>query len=107
MIERRERDRMPDILMFIGRFSHDHEGPREQVYDAFLHGGCYWFAYILRARFGGEIMIDLVENHFACLIDGRVYDITGDVTEGYHWQSWDSYDDDIHKKRIDEYCINF
>lgn len=103
-------DIQPDVLMFIGRFSHDHEGPLDEVQYKFLNGCCYWFAFILKTRFAEydpEIMVDLVACHFACRIDGRVYDITGDVTDDYDWQSWDEYDDEPHKKRISEYCIMF
>lgn len=108
MIEK--RDIMPDVLMFIGRFSHDYKEPRQQVIKCFTEGACYWFAFILKTRFAEynpEIVIDLVANHFGCRINGAVYDITGEVTSGHKWQSWDEYDDDTHKKRITEYCIMF
>ena len=44
-------DITPDVLMFIGRFSHDHIGIRNQVQECFLNGCCYWFAFILKTRF--------------------------------------------------------
>lgn len=101
-----------DILGFIGRFTttYDGCGEREQVRECFLLGCCYWFAYILSARFSyfdPEIVFDDAKAHFACKIDGRVYDITGDVTEGYDWIPWDLYDDEAHKRRIEEQCIMF
>lgn len=100
-------DRLPEVLMFIGRFSTDGNDIRREVVECFTRGCCYWFAYILRARFGGEIMVDYVANHFGCRIDGEVYDITGQVTDTYKWERWLDCDDVALKKRIDEYCINF
>ena len=99
-----------DILVFIGRFSTDGSDYREQVIEAFTQGCCYWFAYILSVRFAAyapEIVHDDVACHFACKIDGRVYDITGDATDGYDWKPWDKYDDEAHKQRIEEQCIMF
>lgn len=104
-------DIYPDVLMFIGRFSTDGQGTRWEVVDAFTRGCCWWFAFILKTRFADqnpEIVIDLAANHFACRIQGRVYDIRGDITDmGYEWQNWDEYDDPLHKKRIADCCINF
>ena len=59
--------------------------------DCFSNGMCYWFAAILRMRFHGEhchMMYDEVANHFGCEINSRTYDITGDVTGKYNWESW-------------------
>ena len=52
-------------------------------------------------------MYDLTENHFVALIDGRLYDITGDVTEQYSVIPWETYDDVQHKVRIIKQCVNF
>ena len=102
-----------DVLCFIGRFSTkmDGSGESEEMQDHFLHGLCWWFAYILFTRFAEyspEIVVDLVANHFACRIDGCVYDIRGDITNmGYNWTPWDEYGDALHRKRIIEQCIMF
>lgn len=100
-----------DILGFIGRFSTDGYKERQEVIDAFLFGCCYWFAYILCARFSyynPVIVHDNINAHFACQIDGRVYDIRGDITDmDYHWTVWREYGDATHKKRIIEQCIMF
>lgn len=104
-------DAVPDVLMFIGQFSTDGNHIREQVIEAFTCGCCYWFASILQARFGqqygADIVVDYVANHFATKIAGRVYDITGDVTEGYTWELWTECDDPPLRKRITEDCIMF
>ena len=67
------------ILAFITRFKGSEE--------VFLHGCCYWFAYILDYRFYLEystaIMYEPVEGHFITRIGNRFYDVRGDVTELY------------------------
>lgn len=40
-------------------------------------------------------------------IQGRLYDITGDVTEKYQVKPWDALDDGLLKKRIIRDCILF
>jgi hypothetical protein len=58
--------------------------PKEFIEDYFTRGMCYWFAYILKVRFGGEFVTSIVYypvgRHFACKIDDRFFDITGDIT---------------------------
>lgn len=106
-----EHDPTPDVLMFIGRFSTDGQGTRWEVIEAFTQGGCYWFAYILAARFGqqygAEIVTDYVANHFAARIGGRVYDITGDVTDAGTWEPWAECSDALLRQRIIDGCIMF
>lgn len=76
--------------------------------NCFSNGMCYWFAFILNSRFpGGEIMYDEIANHFGCEICGRVYDITGDVTDTYNWVPWLKfiYKDVALTKRLFRDCI--
>lgn len=102
---------MPDVLMFIGRFSNDGKKERVQVREAFLFGGCWWFAFILKTRFEKEypceIVVDYVSNHFACRINGSVYDITGRRADSGEWERWDDCPDELLKERITADCINF
>lgn len=63
------------ILAFIQNFKGSEE--------VFLNGCCYWFAFILQERFGGNMMYEPVINHFVQEIGGRLYDVSGDVTEQY------------------------
>ena len=61
--------------------------------NCFSNGMCFHFTTILRHRFGSSncpIMYDQVANHFATQIEGRIYDITGDITDDpeYHWERW-------------------
>lgn len=94
-----------EMSAFLRRF---HEA--SDVDTVFTEGCCYWFAVILNKRFPESyIVYDPVLNHFAVKIDGRVFDITGDVTDRSvsGWIPWDSYDDLPHRRRIVRDCINF
>ena len=46
-------------------------------------------------------------NHFGTKINGRVYDITGDVTFKYEWKPWSEVDDELLRARIIRDCIMF
>lgn len=104
-------DPTADVLMFIGRFSTNGHGYRQEVIEAFTCGCCFWFAYILAARFGdqygAEIVTDYIQNHFATRIAGRVYDITGDITDAGTWEPWAECDEPNQKRLIIEGCIMF
>jgi len=68
------------VLDFISNF--------KNAQDTFLYGCCFWFAFILQERFGGTMMYEQVENHYVQEIDGRLYDVSGDVTEQYGASKW-------------------
>lgn len=99
------------VLNFINRFTFN--GEYQEVINSFSCGCCYWFATILLKRFSfienACIMYDPIENHFGCSIDGSVYDIHGDVTNKYEWESWNFYaaQDEFETSRIYRDCINF
>lgn len=68
--------------------------------EAFTSGCCYWFAYILSGRFPeGQVVLAVQENHFLTRVGGRLYDVTGDVTELYAgsfvlaWSDMAAYDE--------------
>lgn len=97
-----------EVLAFLNRFTNDWQ--YQQVIDAFTKGCCYWMAYILAERFKTDdavIMYDEVMNHFGTMIDGVVYDITGDVTGFYDWKPWSSFEDEAAMSRIVRDCILF
>ena len=97
---------MAEITEFISRFRS--LSPSGEIIDVFTCGCCYWFAFILCERFQGTMMYDPVANHFAAGIQGRNYDITGDITDLYRMVPWEDYDfDPSARKRIEEYCIRF
>lgn len=94
------------ILNFIGQY----QKFGQDVIDCFTCGMCYHFAYILHSRFGHNthIMYDPIEGHFATQIDGRMYDITGDITDQEHsWYDWESYEqfDRLERQRIIHHCV--
>ena len=84
-----EADTIHDqVIHFIDRFT-DH-GKRQEVIECFTQGCCFWFAFNLHFRFkyDSEIVYDPIAGHFGCRIAGRVYDITGDATDGHKWEEW-------------------
>lgn len=88
---------MKDVERFLKRFHSS-----ENINEVFTCGCCYWFAAVLFGRFirdGATIMYDEVANHFGTRIKGKVYDITGDVTDKYKWVPWESITDS-HRTRI-------
>lgn len=98
-----------EILHFIKHFT-EHG---EQVKDCFLYGNCYWFARILAQRFNGKVYYNPAENHFACLINYCLYDISGCIlnhveqNDTNQWIPWRLYPliDSSHAKRIHRDCI--
>ena len=99
------------VLNFINHFTLN--GKRREVIETFTNGCCYWFALLLSERFYQnyivEIMYDEIANHFGCRIGYNIYDITGNVTNKYNWQSWISvvHADRTHAERIKRDCINW
>ena len=94
-----------NVNAFLARF---HES--DNLDDVFTSGCCYWFALILHQRFpNSHIVYDPVLNHFATKIDGRVFDVTGDITDQSvsGWILWDTYSDLPHRLRIVRDCIMF
>lgn len=77
--------------------------------NCFANGMCYWFAFILEARFpGGEIVYDEIANHFAYKFSDKIYDITGEIDDGYTWKQWSTFSetDKLLYNRIIRDCIN-
>ena len=64
-----------NILRFIKKFSDF----GNQVIECFTEGNCFWFAMVLALEFSGEIYYDPIVGHFATMINGVMYDITGVV----------------------------
>ena len=59
--------------------------------NCFSNGMCYWWAQTLQFRFAShepKIVYDQVANHFGCEIAGKVYDITGEITDKYTWEDF-------------------
>lgn len=71
-------------------------------------GNCYYFALILKDRFGGEIFYDLIEGHFFVKIKKKYYDYAGEIDVNNRvfisWEKFDKYDK-LQKKRIIHDCL--
>lgn len=99
------------VINFIDRFTD--RGKRHEVIDTFSNGCCYWFATILYERFIDYchcyVVYDQVANHWGTKIDGRVYDITGDVSDNYNWRDWFVVvsEDEALAARLARDCIDF
>lgn len=114
-------DQWSEINIFIKQFQND------GTIEVFTQGFCYYFAKILSTRFvyfynEPLIMYNPIDNHFACLILDKLWDITGelDVTVGTtfnraretsknvdNWYCWDNYKDFDNKdyERVVRDCI--
>ena len=91
------------ILQFIKRFSDF--GP--QVVDCFTEGNCYWFARILAIEFMGTIYYDPIVGHFATMIDGVMYDITGVVENTSNFVSREEIcKDELLWARLQRDCVD-
>lgn len=91
-----------EVSCFLKRF-HEHD----TIDETFTNGCCFWFAAMLVFRFKGRLMYDPVDGHFATEIDGRLYDITGDVTDKYDVIAWENINDEPYKNRIIRDCVMF
>lgn len=84
--------------------------------DLFLYGDCYYFAIVLQERFKytHDVIIKYfeIDNHFVTDINGRLYDIRGDITDIVDskqlkdWDDMEEYDELLYKRIIRD-CINF
>ena len=72
--------------------------------ECFNYGMCYWFAFILVHRFGGVIVYQPIDNHFAANIDGTFYDINGIIFDTTNWGPWPTEDIALNM-RIERDCI--
>ena len=66
------------VINFIDKFKEKHP---EEITDAFLSGLCYYFARIIQERFGGTLVFDEEQVHFAIHLKinfkNYIYDING------------------------------
>ena len=91
-----------EVLQFIREF-HGSEA-------VFLNNCCYWFAFILQARFAAEILYMPVDGHFVSRIQGHLYDISGDVTDKYAgdvvvpWARMQDYDAAVYDRVLRD-CV--
>ena len=82
--------------------------------DLFLYGDCYYFSVILKERFKDRATIKylIIDNHFVTEIDGKMYDVRGDITDEIDsnqlidWNDMKDYDELLYSRIIRD-CINF
>ncbi len=82
----------------------------EGTIETFTEGCCYWFAMILFWRFnnlGATIVYNEITGHFATLIRGKIYDITGEIKDNDKWIEWSEYaiTEPVYAKTIIRDCI--
>lgn len=53
------------------------------VGEIFTQGNCGNFAQALQLAFGGEVVYIGLYHHYCLLLDGKLYDINGDVSAMY------------------------
>jgi len=94
---------MNDIVKFIKKFQ------GKDTISIFTNHCSYWFAFILYKRFirnGAKIMVNIENKYFGTEIDGRIYDITGDISDKYNWIPWVDIDSETVKNHITSEYIN-
>lgn len=92
-----------NILDFIQGFNKNENN--DVLKKTFTQGYCYYFSVILRERFpGGTIVYAPIMGHFLYKIQGKLYDITGEVeVDTYH--DFEIYPDYLQKERIIRDCV--
>lgn len=74
-----------DILNFIKQFSRY----GKDVVDMFMSHS-YWFAIILKEKFGGSIYYSKEDNLYACLVDDIfLYDINGFIFDATKYEPYE------------------
>lgn len=94
------------VISYLNRYTDF--GRRGQVIDCFMNGCCARLALDLCQRFHpAKLMYCEKENHFGASIAGRVYDITGDVTDKFEWELWSAFSrrEPVLAGRIHRECI--
>lgn len=56
---------------------------QKKIIDLFKNGYCYYFSLILKERFKGTILYDLIDGHFVTQIGEDIFDIRGCITDKY------------------------
>ena len=92
-----------NILCFIKKFSDF----GNQVIECFTEGNCFWFAMVLALEFSGEIYYDPIVGHFATMINGVIYDITGAVENTSNFISLEEIrKDELLCARLQRDCVD-
>lgn len=110
---KRENEKEEKLLKEVNKFIKDFKlyDNSGEVTDTFTKGYCYWFAYILKARFNrGSIVYYHAGNHFAFEVCGHIFDITGDITDKNvlfePWEQFKLHFDPLVVQRLKRDCID-
>jgi hypothetical protein len=76
------------VLTFIHEFKKRHP---QEIEDVFYNGYCYYFAIMLKKRFGGNLYFNEKLVHFGIEINNEIYDILGIVADKSEWVSWKDF----------------
>lgn len=80
-----EKGNSIDVLNFVKQFSNY----GKEVVDMFMSHS-YWFAIILKEKFGGSIYYNKNDNLYACLADDVfLYDINGFIFDTYGYELYE------------------
>lgn len=91
-------------MKFISRITN--KWNNKGVIEAFSSENSFWFASILFRRFlrdGAKIMFDTENLKFSTMINGRLYDITGEINVSESLVGWIEYsksNEDIIKEYV-------
>ena len=92
-----------NILRFIKKFSDF----GNQVVECFTKGNCFLFAMVFAIEFAVEIYYDPIVGHFATMIDGVLYDITGVVENTSYFVSVEEIRrDELLWARLQRDCVD-
>jgi hypothetical protein len=96
-----------EILEFVKNFKKFHDVKASTIENVFMNGNCYYFAIILKHRFGGSIWYLPTANHFVWKYDGVFYDVTGEAKINEQPVEWFIYEmvEPSASKRIERDCI--
>lgn len=93
----------------IEKFCETFRAKNENLIQLFNQGYCYHFACILHNIFNGKIMYNDIDNHFACLYNGKLYDIAGEITYPFNdgYVDWTEYQriEPLNSSRVINECI--
>jgi len=103
----KDKDQKP--LNEIEQFIHDFRFQDEKVLTRiFTKDYCFHFAAILKAVFqDGDIFYDVIPGHFVFELDGKFYDVTGEVDPNKILVPFDQLEfyDELVYKRVIKNCV--
>lgn len=69
--------------MTIQEYIEDFRSTHDNAVYEYTHGKCMTFALLLENKFGGELIYLPLQAHFVLYLNGKMWDITGNVSKVY------------------------